>query len=570
MRFRTIIIAGVAFLYLSIVFPILASQQSQWISEGESLNIGKSKETGVAATPHALAPSLTMKGEIPYVTWTEIDSSGISRIYAKQKEGNEWIPVGRFMNVSPIRHAANPVLTVSGNNLYAAWSEKDQKNISQIFVRQWNGTEWVRQGSSINITPEHRAINPVISGNGSSLYAAWLETDTNLKACLYVKQWDGSSWKLIGNKLNISPEKHALTPAIAAGKDGLYLTWSEYDEHDIAQLYAGYWNGEKWEYIGKQLNLNPEKNAFSPSISLAGNNLFVAWMEYNAEGVSHVYVKRWNGKEWAQLGESLNINPSAHAASPSLAVKDDTPYVAWDETDGNGISAVHVKHYQRSSSSWGYDGTSAAPADNDDNRAVTAPSIATNNNGVYVAYNELDSSNIYQLYVKRLSGKWDSTAMPSSVKQKEPADSSKTKSSNTFFTRIPIDLSKMPPPPVAVKVIPKTGMGEIDWMKGVRDGLFKPFDSIDPDARPYTPLYNMDMSLPIKKDFGIPDARFPHSSHTMWLDCKNCHPTIFIPKRGGNPITMHRVLEGEYCGKCHGVVAFRLYDCFRCHSQPAK
>ncbi|MBI5193936.1 MAG: hypothetical protein HZA08_10915 [Nitrospirae bacterium] len=565
MRFRTILIAGIALLNLSIVFPISAGQQSQWISEGENLNIGKSKETGVAATPHALAPSLTMKGNIPYVAWTEIDSAGISHVYAKQKEGNEWALVGRFLNLSPIRHAANPVLTVSGNNLYAAWSEKDQKNISQIFVRQWNGTEWVRQGSSLNVNPDHRAINPVISGNGTSLYAAWLETDSSLNACLYAKQWDGSAWKSIGNILNISPEKHALTPAITAGKDGLYLAWSEYDEHDIAQLYTGYWNGEKWEYIGKSLNLNPVKNALSPSISLAGNTLFVSWMEYNADGVSQVYVKRWNGKEWSRLGESLNIDVSSHATSPSLAIKDDVPYVAWIETGENGVSAIHVKHYHRSS--WIYDGTSAA---SEDNRGVTAPSVESNDNGVYIAYSELDSSNIYQLYVKRLIGKWDSAAMSPSVKQKEPADPTKGKFSNTFFTRIPLDLSKMPPPPVAVKVIPKTGMGEIDWMKGIRDGLFKPFDSTDPNALPYTPLYNMDMSLSIKKDFGIPDARFPHSSHTMWLDCKNCHPTIFIPKRGGNPITMHRVLEGEYCGRCHGVVAFRLYDCFRCHAQPAK
>ncbi len=404
-------------------------------------------------------------------------------------------------------------------------------------------------------------MNPVISGSASGLYAAWLEISSGLKSWIYVKQWNGSSWKVLVNKLNISPEKHTLTPSISAGKNGVYLAWAEYDEHDIAQLYVSYWNGEKWEVIGSPLNLNPDKNALSPSISVVGTDLYAAWMEYDAEGVSQVFVKRWNGKEWAQLGKSLNTDPLAHATSPSLALKGDTPYVAWEEIGENGVSTIHVKHWQRTA--WVYDGTSAG---SDENRTVSAPSIEVNNNGVYVAYSELDSSNIYQLYVKRLLGKWDAAVTPLSGKKKEAASTPKEKSSNTFFTRIPLDLSKMPPSPVAVKVIPKTGMGEIDWMTGIREGLFKPFDSTDPNAKPYSPLAGMDMKLPIKKDFGLPDARFPHSSHTMWLDCKNCHPTIFIPKRGGNPITMHRILEGEFCGKCHGVVAFRLYDCFRCHS----
>ena len=121
------------------------------------------------------------------------------------------------------------------------------------------------------------------------------------------------------------------------------------------------------------------------------------------------------------------------------------------------------------------------------------------------------------------------------------------------------------PPPLAFKYLPRTSMGEINWMAGIRGGMLKPFDSTDPEARPSSPV-QLEIPLSVKKEFGIPDVLFPHSSHTMWLDCRNCHPTIFAPKRAGNPITMHRILEGEYCGRCHGVVAFRLYDCFRCHS----
>jgi len=32
-------------------------------------------------------------------------------------------------------------------------------------------------------------------------------------------------------------------------------------------------------------------------------------------------------------------------------------------------------------------------------------------------------------------------------------------------------------------------------------------------------------------------------------------------------IVMDQVFEGEYCGKCHGTVAFVLDSCNRCHTK---
>jgi c(7)-type cytochrome triheme protein len=49
--------------------------------------------------------------------------------------------------------------------------------------------------------------------------------------------------------------------------------------------------------------------------------------------------------------------------------------------------------------------------------------------------------------------------------------------------------------------------------------------------------------------------------------CKNCHPKIFLPQKGGNPVTMSGVMQGKYCGVCHGKVAFPpSKNCGRCHS----
>jgi len=60
---------------------------------------------------------------------------------------------------------------------------------------------------------------------------------------------------------------------------------------------------------------------------------------------------------------------------------------------------------------------------------------------------------------------------------------------------------------------------------------------------------------------------FPHWFHRIRFKCKVCHEDIFILKAGANDITMTKIMNGEFCGKCHnGLVAWEPLYCDRCHS----
>ncbi|MBI5755765.1 MAG: hypothetical protein HZA12_02470 [Nitrospirae bacterium] len=564
MPFITLILTVIVYVFFVILSPILFAvpPASQWVVDGGVLNVAKSNETSLAVTPHALAPSITFNGDTPYVTWAEINSKGVSLVHVRHKDGNQWVEYGGLLNISMTGHASSPTLASAKNNLYAVWSEADSKGVAQIYVKEWNGKEWVKTGDSLNINPANNVLSPVISGNDTSLYAAWLEVNSAGISGLYVKEWDGNSWRLLGGKVNKAPERHAFAPSLASDKTGVYLAWAEYDKDGISQVYVSRWYGERWDPVGEAINTDSTRHALSPSLVIPKGVPYIAWMEYNDDNVSQVYVKRWNGKEWVKVGGSVNVNQARHGSSPSLAMKDGIPYVAWVEIGENDTPDIYVKHWEKNS--WAPDGGYVNDALD---AVVTAPSISVKDNSVYVAFSETDTSGIYRLYVKRLTeGRGEAAIQRSGEAAKSLLR--KKGSSPTFFTAMPKD-PKLPeylPPPLAFQYLPRTYLGEADWMAGVRNGIFKPFDSIDPEARPSLPPLDLDIILPVKKEFGIPGVIFPHSSHTFWLDCRNCHPTIFTPKRGGNPVTMHRVIEGEYCGRCHGVVAFRVYDCFRCHS----
>lgn len=119
--------------------------------------------------------------------------------------------------------------------------------------------------------------------------------------------------------------------------------------------------------------------------------------------------------------------------------------------------------------------------------------------------------------------------------------------------------------PIAFNYLPKAKMGYIDWVEAIKQGIIDPKESLDPNTVTMRPL-DFDIIFKVKGD--LPDVIYPHYPHTIWLDCRNCHPGIFLMKAGSNPVTMEKILQGEFCGRCHGTVAFPVSDCFRCHSRP--
>jgi c(7)-type cytochrome triheme protein len=116
-----------------------------------------------------------------------------------------------------------------------------------------------------------------------------------------------------------------------------------------------------------------------------------------------------------------------------------------------------------------------------------------------------------------------------------------------------------------LKDFPRDAQGNIDWVKALKDGVIKPKGTFEP-GKPEIPPFPLDVEIPAVG--AMPNVIFPHFPHTMWLECGNCHPAIFKMQKGANPISMVKIVNGEFCGRCHGRVAFPISNCNRCHVKP--
>ncbi len=110
---------------------------------------------------------------------------------------------------------------------------------------------------------------------------------------------------------------------------------------------------------------------------------------------------------------------------------------------------------------------------------------------------------------------------------------------------------------------------KIDWMQAEADGKIKPKDSLPGiTAVRSAAMVNTRDEPRVSKLPGLPDIIFSHSKHVVWNGCGMCHPDIYAIETGKTKMSMKEIIAGEFCGRCHGTVAFPLNDCLRCHSKP--
>lgn len=117
----------------------------------------------------------------------------------------------------------------------------------------------------------------------------------------------------------------------------------------------------------------------------------------------------------------------------------------------------------------------------------------------------------------------------------------------------------------ATRNLPHDAVGFPDWMRALREGTINPRTGVNGAES----MDVLDLDIIMRNTREMPNVRFPHNSHTMWLACSNCHPAPFIPVAGANQIRMADIFRGQYCGMCHDRVAFvTFFSCDRCHSVP--
>lgn len=178
----------------------------------------------------------------PYIAWQD-ESSGNSEIFVRRWTGSSWVEVGSDSasggGISKTSgRSVSPTMAFDTDGRPAvAWSDDNVGN-EEIFVRRWTGSAWVEVGSgsaagtgiSNNVGNSRQ---PHIAASNSGLPCiTWHDNSSGINE-IYVRCWNGTNWVESGSSSatggGISNNSGISSlPSIAIGNSGTsYVAWGD-------------------------------------------------------------------------------------------------------------------------------------------------------------------------------------------------------------------------------------------------------------------------------------------------------------------------------------------------------
>jgi hypothetical protein len=178
--------------------------------------------------------------------------------------------------------------------------------------------------------------------------------------------------------LVVDATKFPESPQAATVAGTPYLAWVEVNRAylpTVGLVRLVRLQGGVWTAAGGPLNIDQTHVAEFVAIASVGGAPYVAWTEKNGSGVYQLYVSRFDGSSWAQVGGgSLNVNASQSVGQVGITDVGGVPYVAFAEA-----GAVYVESYNAGTNIWSEAGGGQVAAGD-------VPSVATVAGSLYVAF----------------------------------------------------------------------------------------------------------------------------------------------------------------------------------------
>lgn len=270
----------------------------------------------------------------PVVAYSAPDAAGNQQVFVKRWKGevgdrseygewrrmdDQWFGIrnsatktGISLSLEPSTH---PSVAVQDDHVHVAWVHHGM-GATNIFMRTYNGTDWVSLGDSahgVGITGLTNSVasHPVIAADHSgNPVVAWRQSVSG-STRIFVARWNGSAWVGYGDSntsgLLAEPLQFVERPTLTINSAGHpAVAWAELYPASPPRIRIAQWNGSSWSDLGYQ---GSASLANTPNLSAGpGGQLFLTWKQLPTGTppslYSQVFASQWNGSAWGALGGS--------------------------------------------------------------------------------------------------------------------------------------------------------------------------------------------------------------------------------------------------------------------------
>ena len=269
-------------------------------------------------------PSIAVNSaDQPIVAYSQVGTT-----YVKQWNGTTWEQIGDALTTLNLSYWQDLTLN-SQDQPVVVYQEGSSGN--HAYVKQWNGTSWVQLGGTLRVTGSgFDTENAIAIGPDDRPVVTFIEAVSGQSNNVYVQQWTGSGWTLLGGgPLDLTVTSSTYEPDVAVDSTNHpVVVWREFVSGQQYNVYVKRWDGSAWQQLGGALDVNLTSTLANPTVKINTQDQPVVVFE--EDGV--IYTKTWNGSSWVQGTTSYSFGTGS-SSMPAFVLDGDTPIVTWVENN---------------------------------------------------------------------------------------------------------------------------------------------------------------------------------------------------------------------------------------------
>ncbi len=225
----------------------------------------------------------------PVFAWREVLSGErYASIFVARWDGTKKILLGTTGSINDItRSASDPNIKLdSSGNPVLAWKE-DVSNVKKIFVKKWNGSEWVSMGTTaLNEGSGVAAGRPLITiHDGNLIRVSWSE-DSDIKT----RTWDGNNWHGYGWNFDLESES-SYEFNISQNSTPFVLSHAPSSEKPYISTSVWKKDGVSWEFKFTEV-IFPETNNDTPHLGTLPPDIpIITWKAGSEIYISSLFTR---------------------------------------------------------------------------------------------------------------------------------------------------------------------------------------------------------------------------------------------------------------------------------------
>ncbi len=345
-------------------------------------------------------PSITDVGGTPYVAC--IDSAN-DTVDVYQFNGSAWVQVGPAISGAAFGATLGGIADVGGEPYVAFAQPNGGGTAASVVVDGFSpgsGGHWSQVGASLIGQSGDYAMSPTLLADGSTPIVAWTEDHTvsggGSQTLVYADQLQGGAWSGLnsGNELNLSATDNAQLGGLTTIGTTPYLAFDDFNDQGMADGYAFALSGSSFAQAGGAIVANTMGTLPQTALgSYNGAPLAIV----NAElptGDEQLQAEQYAAGAWGQLGSALGVPPLPGPNGDPYAqravtvdAQTGTPYVAFmEQEDGTQFTQAPENLFVEDYTTNGTNPNTPPPA----NSAPPTVTITTTPGAIIAAAASLD------------------------------------------------------------------------------------------------------------------------------------------------------------------------------------